>query len=816
MTSPVLDKGWTALCLNRLLARNRAAQSAEQTKPLDDANLNALPARPRAIAVAAMSKPSNSQLLSLRRNARFINGCGALCSALALFCFAQPVEAQEPPARSADLPPLEPIISDEEFNSAIPELDLDDAELDQELESIGDFERRFDAEEDDGPQDTSNEAPLKLPELADGDLVEEISDAPIRDAELAKPLTPIDEFQVADVQLAEVTTDESNPPELKYDVALTGLDALDDLTDINLAGSFRNLSALEQAGGKAANIAMLAARLTEDKALLAQLLRSEGWYSAEVTTRIDRGETGNGQQLTAVIDVAPGPRYALADIQVQAEPTVPTDLIASNIGLKVGEPIVAARILGAEAQIATVLPQSGYPFAKIEERDILLNPETGEGIYTMPVTIGPRARFGGFEVTGNPAFDADHVAVIARFERGELYDSRELDDLRKAMVATGLFNTVAVSPKRTGESASAIAGDDTQFVTMLIKQDAGPQRTIAGSAGYGTGQGFRLEGSWSHRNLFPPEGALTASVVAGTKEQGAGLNFRRANAGQRDRTFEIGLNALRANYDAFEAFTGRLGGLVSYVSTPLWQKRVTYAYGAEAIASVEEEFDPILGRKVDRTYFIGALTGQAGFDTSDDLLNPTSGFRLNALVQPEGSLQGDFSPYVRMVLDGSAYVPFGNSIVLAGRLKMGSIQGASRQSIAPSRRLYAGGGGSVRGFGFQGLGPKVLEPNPNFDPSDPDETAEEFLIRPIGGRSLVEAAAEVRYRFGDYGIVGFVDAGQVYESARPGFSDIRYGVGLGGRFYTNFGPLRLDVATPLGRREGESRVTVYVSIGQAF
>ncbi|MBA2771476.1 MAG: BamA/TamA family outer membrane protein, partial [Sphingomonas sp.] len=112
--------------------------------------------------------------------------------------------------------------------------------------------------------------------------------------------------------------------------------------------------------------------------------------------------------------------------------------------------------------------------------------------------------------------------------------------------------------------------------------------------------------------------------------------------------------------------------------------------------------------------------------------------------------------------------------------------------------FYAGGGGSVRGFGYQQLGPR-----------DPEG-------RPLGGLSLVEGAAEVRYRFGNYGIVGFVDAGQVYENSIPDFSGVRMGIGLGARYYTNFGPLRIDVATPLGRKEGESRFNLYISIGQAF
>src|SRR5690606_24678149 len=258
-----------------------------------------------------------------------------------------------------------------------------------------------------------------------------------------------------------------------------------------------------------------------------------------------------------------------------------------------------------------------------------------------------RARFGGFETTGDLAFDADHVEVLSRFRRGELYDSRMVDDLRQALVATGLFSTVAVEPQKTGESA----GDDTEYVTMLVTQDAGPPRTIAASAGYGTGEGIRLEGSWTHRNLFPPEGALIVRGVAGTQQQGIGATFRRSNAGRRDRTFELVAEASRNNYNAFEALTGRLAARVSVESTPIWQKKFTYAYGAEVIATSEDDYDFARGVRDRDLYYILGLTGQVGMDRTDSLLDPTKGFRVTALVQPEGSLSGKFTPYARTRLD---------------------------------------------------------------------------------------------------------------------------------------------------------------------
>ena len=104
----------------------------------------------------------------------------------------------------------------------------------------------------------------------------------------------------------------------------------------------------------------------------------------------------------------------------------------------------------------------------------------------------------------------------------------------------------------------------------------------------------------------------------------------------------------------------------------------------------------------------------------------------------------------------------------------------------------------MRGFGYQGLGPR------------------DFDNKPLGGRALTEFAIEARYRFGDFGIVPFLDAGRVSESSAPSVSGLRYGAGIGGRYYTNFGPLRVDIATPLDRRAGEAVVAVYISIGQAF
>jgi translocation and assembly module TamA len=398
--------------------------------------------------------------------------------------------------------------------------------------------------------------------------------------------------------------------------------------------------------------------------------------------------------------------------------------------------------------------------------------------------------------------------VLARFERGELYDRRKVDDLREAMIATGPFTTVSAEPVRTGEAGP----DGTEYVNILVRQDAGPARQLTGSAGYNTGEGLRIEAAWEHRNLFPPEGALRAAAVAGTQEQSVSLSFRRSNAGKRDRTVLALIEAGRRDYAAFRGYTARLSGLISRESTPIWQKRWTWAYGAELIATNEA-----LGREprlsLRDAYFLGGLTGQLGYDRSDSLLNPTKGFRLLGRTNPEISFRNANKPYVRNIVEGSAYYPAGDNLVIAGRARFGSIAGIARTSWRLPASLFRRRriGSRLR---LPGTRPASMCRIPNSIRRIPATPS-----RPSRIRSAAAGSANSRSKAA---IVSELRGRRLHRcrladrEIHPGFSDMRFGIGVGGRLYTNFGPLRVDVATPLGRRRGESRIAMYISIGQAF
>ncbi len=629
--------------------------------------------------------------------------------------------------------------------------------------------------------------------LATGDTLPPVGP---EDPVLAQPLAPIATFDSTPLQTVAVET--ARERTIRYDTQVRGLDAL------NLDGEFKSLSALREGKGRADNAGQIAARARADEALAIRLLHSRGYYDATATSLVERPPAGSDAPLTAIVTATPGRLYHFSSITVVAPPVVPADLIRRNLPLKIGDPIDAGRVEAAEANVRLQLPQNGYPFVEIGQRDILLEDQAPEavGAYTLPVTPGPRASFGRIVTTGDDVFGLDHLNLFPRYREGQLYNTTLTDDLRNALIATGLFRGVGVEPQRTGRPGP----DGTEQVDLLVRQTKGPARSLAATAGYSTGQGSRVEGSWTHRNLFPDEGALIGAAILGTQEQGLSATFRRSNAGRRDRTFQILANASHQNYDAYEAYTGTLAVRWSYDSTPLWQKKFTYAYGGELTGTNEDVYDFGLGRRRRGTFGIAALPGQVVFDQSDSLLNPTRGYRLKLNVSPEASLRGTLTPYVRTMVEATGYYPVTDSLVIAGRARAGSIQGISRDDLAPSRRYYGGGGGSVRGYGYQRLGP--LEP---ANPADPDARR-----NPLGGRSLNEFSIEARYRFGNFGIVPFVDAGNSYESSLPTFSALRFGAGIGGRFYTNFGPLRVDVATPLNPRPGDGKVALYISIGQAF
>jgi translocation and assembly module TamA len=576
---------------------------------------------------------------------------------------------------------------------------------------------------------------------------------------------------------------------IRYTIEVEGLGPIGNGAD--LLHEFRKQSALEAERKDAANAAQIGRRASADADLLTQLLRSQGYFDAAVEPRTEKA----GDALRVILAADPGSQYRFASVDLPgldaAGPDAPK--LRDKFAVKPGDPVIAADVIAGGLALTQELGEEGFASAKIGDQDVEVNHQTHLASLVLPVDPGPVARFGVIRVSGRPPFSARHVSTIARFRRGDPFKRSKVDDLRRALIQTTLVANadIQVVPVQGGRT-----------VDLDVRLEPAPSHTIAGELGYGTGQGARVELSWTDRNFFNPEGAVTLRGVAGTTEQLLAVQFRRSNFGQRDQTLNIQLSASHQKFDAYEAKTVDLAANIERQSNFIWQKKWTWSYGGEWLATDERGVFSAAGVKDTKTFLVAALPLSLGYDGSDSLLDPTRGFRLSARVSPELSSHGGKFAYARTQFDASAYHPLSDHVVIAGRIRLGTILGAGVFQIAPSRRFYSGGGGSVRGYGYQQLGPKDQDGDP------------------IGGRGLAEFGLETRIRLkqfgGNFGVVPFFDGGSLTTKSMPDFKDWRLAAGIGVRYYSSFGPIRVDLGLPLNRQKGDGPFAVTVSLGQAF
>jgi translocation and assembly module TamA len=585
----------------------------------------------------------------------------------------------------------------------------------------------------------------------------------------------------------------------------------------DVTSRFRDLSALAQLRNGDDTAPQIAARARADEDLLTDILRVYGYYNGEVVRQLSGGRRAgangaeNGARAAAAatrpsvrFDVYPGQQYRFGAIDLGAMERLPRDEYAplrEAFAIQPGDPLLADRIIDEQAVLRVALGEGGYPFARLGEPELLIDHAREEGDLSLPVDPAGRYTFGAVTSSDPEFLSGSHLSRIARFRPGQLYqESLELD-LRRAILATGLVSSVTITPRETEPPS----GDAPGEVAMDVEIRRAPLRSIVGGIGYGTEDGVKVEATWEHRNLFPPEGALRLRGIVGTRERVASIGFKRNNFRARDQVLFFDLFASDINTIAVES--RGLGARATFerLSNFIYQKEFSWQIGAEALVTEERNRRVRIAPGAElprRSFTIAGVFGSATIDQSDDLLDPTRGYRATLFLAPESSRsdgQQDF--YLRAQLDASYYRTVGPA-VLAGRLRAATIQGADLNNVAPSRRLYGGGGASVRGYGFQGVGPR-------------DRFGEA-----TGGAALLEASVEARVNTGLLGgaiqVVPFFDIGSVSTRSVPNFDFIRYAAGLGVRYKTSFGPIRVDVGVPLNRSEFDAPVVVFVGIGQAF
>ena len=537
-------------------------------------------------------------------------------------------------------------------------------------------------------------------------------------------------------------------------------------------------------------------------------LRSRGFYGGRATAAIDNHPVDepaaldaidshpDGEDLAFAFNVDTGPVFKVSSLAIRGAQTASLpDIDMSKLGLAIGDPADAAAIIAAQDQVLTQYREQGFALASVK-REVIIDRAKDAAEITYYVTTGPIARMGPVTFSGTEKINTAFLQRRVPFKEGEVYDPAKIEALRGKLTSLGVFNAVRIK-QPTALDPNGELPIDVELTDRL-------QRSIGFGASYETQLGFGVSGFWVHRNLFGEAESLRLTAEVNHIGQGLAISdtgflvradFRKPDWWLPDQDGRASAEVVRAVLPAYfrnaVAFTGGIDRVIS----PVWTVRVGLA------GEISQE------RRVSESIWtdyrlIGVpatvLINQANSDT-----DPTRGWRLQLDATPYVDVGPNNDFFAILRLTGRTYFDLGDPgrSVLALRASFGSEPTNNIPGIPPSKLFYAGGGGSVRGFVYQSAGPR------------------DAFHNPLGGASVVEGSVEFRQRIGrSFGAVAFVDAGSAYPDMLPDFNLFapRVGAGVGARYYTDFGPIRLDVGFPLNRREGDPAFGVYVSLGQAF
>ena len=525
------------------------------------------------------------------------------------------------------------------------------------------------------------------------------------------------------------------------------------------------------------------------------VLRSEGYYGATIEDDV-QGEAPP----VPVILVTPGPRFVISDpgiewIAPEPDSTTLADA-AATLDLTPGDPGRAVDVLAAEGRVVARLSELGYPDAEAGQRRVVVDHAATTLQPTFRILAGPAVRLDGVILQTEGRTSRDWVDYLTPWNDGDRYTPEAVAELERRLLETAVYDSVAVA------LAPADQTTPEGLRPVVVSLNDQPRRVLEAGAGYSTSEGAGVDAVWTWRNRFGRADTLRFDFRLAEIDSRIGAELSLPHWRRPGRTLVMGVYALDEDTRAYDR---RVGG-ASVVVRQRIRETSFLSLGLAAEGGEYGELDvndltlPLT--PIERNLGILTLTGAGYMDFSDDPLDPSRGWRVRADIQPT-AVTGDGSfVFVRATAEATAYVPVedGARTVVAGRVRVGSITGASGNDVPSDRRFYSGGGGSVRGFDYQGVGPQFEDGTP------------------VGGSSLFEASLEVRRRniWRDLGAVAFLDAGSVGSEATPDFSDIRYAVGAGLRYDLPFGPIRADVAIPLDKRDTDPEFQIYISIGQAF
>lgn len=533
-------------------------------------------------------------------------------------------------------------------------------------------------------------------------------------------------------------------------------------------------------------------------------LYNEGFYAGSISITI------NGRQASAFkpgddipdnsqisVEVNSGAIYQFGQFEISNRAPAASeedDIVKppKTLAIESGDIAGAGQVRIASKLAIEEWRQQGHPKARVDNKTVkAIHPEQKLNV-GLGIDPGPRAFYGNTQVNGTRKMDPEFVAYMADLTPGEEYDPDDIEKAKKRLDKLDVFSV------RKIEEAEQVGKNGDLPIVLNVEEKK--QRRFGIGATVSTTDGAGFEAYWLHRNLFGRAerlrvdaeiGGLGETIEVDEFDYKLGLTFTRPGVLSPYTDWTSNIFAEREFHDTFEGESAGGSSTLSHILS----NELTLSGGAFVEYS---RFQDAFG---ERNFLSAGLIGSVIYDDRDNSLEPTKGFYASFEAKPFHEFEYE-NTAIRLDTEVRTYAALDDEAdtVLAARAKLGSLLGIARSETPTNFLYFAGGGGSVRGFGFNNIG--VIQTNGDI----------------AGGRSLFETSLELRQRFTPtIGGVAFVDAGTVSSDSFIDFSeDLRVSAGIGLRYYTGIGPIRLDVAIPLNPQNGDPDFGVFAGIGQAF
>ena len=494
-----------------------------------------------------------------------------------------------------------------------------------------------------------------------------------------------------------------------------------------------------------------------------------------------------------VFNITPQQPYRLGDIRLMdtiksplkhSQGATSSSVDLTTLSIQPGQPAIANQVIAAESEIVQAIEKQGcFLYVKTQHR---AKQRTDQPLIdvTYETDIGPEARIKHYNFEGLESVKESYLRKIISLETPACYSKTIIQNAIIELQETNLFRQIDIRlPKQP---------DANGFIDVVFIVEERSHRTISSGINFSDDSQFGLELGWQHRNFWGSAEHFSSTFEINDLGWEIENTLKKPMFLDDNQSLNLSQRLGQENTDAYDS---------SFIGISAAINRVFYKHWLGSIG-IDYEFSTIEENNEERDFSIFKFPLSISHDTRTDILNPTSGHHIGLQITP---FIAEDEQFQSVTLTSMFYwpLPFWKRSIIATRLSGGQISGTDKENVPAPDRFYTGGGGSVRGYPFQSLGPRDSNQNPE------------------GGLIFIESSFEWRLPlYENIGAVLFADGGNSFDDFDdPQADQIFWGGGIGLRYYTDFGPIRFDVATPFDDTEEldiDENVQLYFSIGQSF